>query len=73
MSTTKIKVTNFKVKQPDRYKIIIFNSIPEQVTSFKYLGCENSYETKNNVNTKVHQFQATCNTINTALKRNAKK
>ena len=72
MSTTKIEVTNFKGSQPVRYKITIFNSIPEQVSSFKYLGCDKSYETKYNVNTKIHQFQATCNTINTALKKKCK-
>jgi hypothetical protein len=52
MSTTKIRDKNFKGKQPVRYKIIILNSIPEQVSRIKYLECDKSYETYYNVNIK---------------------
>jgi hypothetical protein len=50
ISTTETNVMGFIGKHPVRCKIIILNSITEQISHFKYLGCDISYEINYDLN-----------------------
>lgn len=47
-----------------RWKIIILNSIMEQESHFRCLGCDVPYKTYYRVNYKLYQFQEKCIMIN---------
>ncbi|KAJ4439494.1 hypothetical protein ANN_07618 [Periplaneta americana] len=60
-------------KHPVRSKIIINNTVIEQVSHFKYLGCDITYDYDKDVNIKTQRFQAICGTIARNLKKKTRK
>jgi hypothetical protein len=52
----------------------VLNNKPiEQVSHFRYLGCDISYERDNDLDHKIHRFQMICGTINRTLKQKVRK
>lgn len=68
LSRTKTKVMAWQGKYPIRAKIVIDNQPVEQVSNFKYLGCEISFNDNDEVKKKLHRFQYMCGTIRRTLK-----
>jgi hypothetical protein len=62
ISLTKTKTTAFHGKQSVRTEIVIDNYTLEQVTQFKYVGCD-VYQYDNDVDVKLQKFQNICGTI----------
>lgn len=73
ISTTKTKVMAFLGKSPIRTKIVLYEKPIEQVSHFRYLGCDISYEPDRDVTDKVHRFQWICGTIHRTLKNKTRK
>lgn len=73
ISIQKTKVMAFRGKHPVRSKIIINNTVIEQVSHFKYLGCDITYDYDKDVNIKTQRFQAICGTIAKNLKKKTRK
>jgi hypothetical protein len=67
--TTKTKVIAFKGKYPILHKIILSNSITEQVSHFNYLGCNISYEANYDVNIIINEYVGLLNTKTTSKER----
>jgi hypothetical protein len=63
MSVTKTKTMAFKGKYPIRIKIVINDKILEQVSHFKYLGSDISYENNKDTEEKVAEFTHICGLI----------
>jgi len=45
----------------------------QQVTHFKYLGCDITYESRLDVDDKLYTFQATCECINRIIEEEISK
>lgn len=73
ISINKTKVMAFSGKNPLRAKIIIDDQMIEQVSHYKYLGCDISYGYDKDIEYKINQFQAICGTINRTLNNKAHK
>ena len=73
MSVKKTKIMAFKGKDPIRSKIVIEDKILEQVSDFKYLGCEISFKYDKDIEQKVNKFQAICGTIQRTFKNKIRK
>ena len=63
ISNTKTKVMDFLGENSVRTKIIIDNSVLEQVSHFNYLGCDISYRKDNDIKRMLNTFSYTCGTI----------
>lgn len=72
ISKKKTKVMAFRGKYPIRTKIIIENQPIEQLSHFKYLGCDISYDYDEDLKNKLARFQYICGTIKRIL-RNTRK
>jgi hypothetical protein len=72
ISTSKTKVMAFLGKEPLRTKIELNGKPIEQVSHFKYLGCDISYEHDRDIGEKIQKFQMICGTINRTLKNKAR-
>jgi hypothetical protein len=66
--STKQKTMAFCGKWPLRSKLILDNQPIEQVSKFKYLGCQLSYKGEVDVNHKLDKFIYICGTIKRDLK-----
>jgi hypothetical protein len=53
----------FKGKLNISSKIVLENTILEQVQQFNYLGCETSFIQERDINNKIKKFQMVCGTI----------
>ena len=73
ISTHKSKVMAFRGKWPVRSKIVLDDMTMEQVSSFKYLGCNVSFDCENDIPMKLNKFNAICGTIHRILKGKARK
>jgi hypothetical protein len=67
ISLTKTKTMAFHGKQSVGTKTVIDNYTLEQVTHFKYLGCDVSYQYDNDVDVKLKKIQNICGTIRSSL------
>jgi uncharacterized protein YqgV (UPF0045/DUF77 family) len=56
ISTSKMKTTAFKERDPVRSKIVINNNITEQVNTFSYLDCSISYHNEKDITVKISEF-----------------
>jgi hypothetical protein len=63
----------FKGKHPIRTKIVINDTIVEQVSHFKYLGSDISYENKKDIEEKVAKFRQICGSIHRNIKSETRK
>jgi hypothetical protein len=63
----------FKGKHPIRTKIVINDTILEQVNHFKYLGSDISYENNKDIDEKVAKFTHICGSIHRNLKNKTRK
>jgi hypothetical protein len=68
-STKKTKIMAFRGKYPTTTKILIYNETTEQVSHFKYLGCDVMYEINNDIQNELNKFKQICGTINKNSKR----
>jgi hypothetical protein len=68
ISTKKTKTMLFHGKDPLRTKILIYNETTEQVSHFRYLGCDVTYEINNDIQNKLNKFSQICDTITRTLK-----
>ena len=68
ISENKTKIMAFQGRNPVRSKIIIEDSILEQVSHFQYLGCDITYKHDQDVDKKIQKFQAVCGTIKRTFK-----
>jgi hypothetical protein len=68
ISVTKTKTMAFKGKPPIRTKIVINDTILEQVSHFKYLGSDISYENNKGIDEKVAKFRHICGSVHRNLK-----
>jgi hypothetical protein len=68
ISADKIKVMAFVGKQHIRSKICVFDKPIEQVSSFKYLSYNISYEKDVNISTKILNYNRAVGIINLILK-----
>ncbi|KAJ4443127.1 hypothetical protein ANN_04777 [Periplaneta americana] len=57
ISVRKTKTMAFRGKHPMRSKIILENQSIEQVSSFKYLDCDMSYNMERDIDSKINKFQ----------------
>ena len=73
ISAMKTKVMAFLGKDPVRSKIVLNDKPIEQVSHFRYLGCDISYEPDRDIEEKVNKFQMICGTINRTLKNRTRK
>ncbi|PSN32209.1 hypothetical protein C0J52_24601 [Blattella germanica] len=63
----------FKGRDPIRSKIILENKVLEQVSHFKYLGCDITYSDSIEILNRTHKFQAVCGCINRTLRNKTRK
>ncbi|PSN58388.1 hypothetical protein C0J52_12974 [Blattella germanica] len=63
----------FKGRDPIRSKIILENKVLEQVSHFKYLGCDITYSESIEILNRTHKFQAVCGCINRTLRNKTRK
>ena len=73
ISLKKTKIMAFKGKSPVRSKIVLDNKTLEQVSHFRYLGCDISYDRERDIDEKINRFQMICGTINRSLKDKVRK
>jgi hypothetical protein len=65
-----ILICAFRGKYPVRSKITLDkNSIIEQASDFKYLGCNVTYKCDEDLNNKINTFQSIYGAISKTLKR----
>lgn len=65
---TKTKTMAFTGKYPIRTKIILENTMLEQVSRFKYLGYDITFFTESDIGKKIQKYQYICGTIRRTLK-----
>ena len=63
----------FLGSNPIRTKIVIEDQVLEQVSHFKYLGCDITYDEDKDIINKVNTFQRICGTIRRTLKNKTRK
>jgi uncharacterized membrane protein YgaE (UPF0421/DUF939 family) len=68
ISVTKTKTTAFKGKHPIRTKMVINDTILEQVSHLKYLGSDISYKNNKDIDEKVSKFRHICGSVHRNLK-----
>ena len=73
ISAGKTKIMAFHGKWPIRSKIVVENKILEQVSNFKYLGCDITYDYDQDLQQKVSRFNMICGAINRSLRNRARK
>lgn len=73
MSAQKSKVMAFRGKYPVRSKIAIGNYNLEQVSNFRYLGCDISFNIDRDVENKLVKFRNVCGTIHKYLRNRTRK
>lgn len=75
ISKSKTKIMAFLGKQQIRSKIVIDDQSLEQVSNFKYLGCEMNIYSRisKDINAKLSRFQMICGTIDKTLKNKTRK
>lgn len=73
ISTDKTKVMAFLGSYPIRSKIVLNNKIIEQVNTFKYLGCNVTYNKSREIDEKLNAFNYFCGTIRRTLGRKVRK
>jgi hypothetical protein len=64
----KTKVMAFHGKYPITINIIIDNNPIEQISHFRYLGCDVMYRTDNDKNNNIKKLKAICGSIRGTLK-----
>jgi hypothetical protein len=70
ISHQKTKIIAFKGIEPIRSKIVIDNTILEQVNTFTYLGCNISYQEEKDTHSKITKFLQILGLLNNTLKPN---
>ena len=60
-------------KEVDTTKIVLDNKSIEQVTHFRYLGCDNTYDVDYDVDHKLAKFQTICDTVRRVVSRETRK
>jgi predicted DNA-binding protein (UPF0278 family) len=73
ISTKKTKVMAFTGKHTVRSKIIIYDTLIEQVNHFNYVGCNTSIFDNKDLETKLRKFNHTCGTIRRILNKKTRK
>lgn len=73
ISVQKTKSMAFQGKFPLRCKLLIQNQGIEQVSSFKFLGCDLSYMGEIDAEKKIEKFNRICGTIRRTLKGKVRK
>lgn len=73
ISTDKTKVMAFLGSYPIRTKIVLNNKTIEQVNTFKYLGCNVTYNKSREIDDKLNAFNYFCGTIRRTLGRKVRK
>jgi hypothetical protein len=63
----------FQRKHPVRITIIINDLVLEQVSFFKFLACDLSFDYDDDLNNRLSRFQNMCATIRRTLKHRARK
>ena len=70
LSSQKTNTVAFKGKDPCRSKIVIGGKIVEQVSTFKYVGVNISYQGEVDVQNKLNRFLRVSGSINRTLRAN---
>ncbi len=73
ISIQKTKSMAFQGKYPNRCKLVVNSQNIEQVSSFKFLGCDLSYKGEIDADKKIEKFNRMCGTIRRTLKSKVRK